>query len=311
MRILSGEEIRRALTYDVLIPAMERALIDFSAGRVVQPVRSMIPVPQGDGIFALMPAVYGTLMGIKLVCVYPGNAARGLPTHLATVQLFRAATGEPLALLDGTVITELRTAAVSAVAANRLARADTRVLAVLGSGVQARAHIEALRTVRRFDEVRVWSRTAAHAEALARAVGTGGRAVSVSTSAPCRAVSVSSAEDAVRGADVVVTVTGAGEPVLRGAWLADGACVLAVGAVGAGRREVDGAVMAGAVIVDSREAARVEAGDIILAGVGIDAELGEVLAGTVAVPARRHTVFKSLGLAVEDIAAAALAIGAD
>jgi ornithine cyclodeaminase/alanine dehydrogenase-like protein (mu-crystallin family) len=293
MQILGEREIRAALPYGVLIPAMERALIDFSAGRVVQPVRGMIPVSAegAEGIFALMPAVYGKYMGAKMVCVYPGNVALGLPTHLASVQLFRAKTGEPLAVLDGTVITELRTAAVSAVAAKRLARVDAKVLGVLGSGVQARAHIEALRAVRRFDDIRIWSRAPANAATLAKAVG------GVATSA----------EEAARGADVIVTATGAGEPVLRGAWVGAGACVLAVGAVGAGRREVDTDVMTRAtVVVDSRAAARVEAGDILLAGVEVDAELGDVLANTVVLPERHHTVFKSLGLAVEDIASAAI-----
>ena len=214
----------------------------------------------------------------------------GLHTHLATVHLFRATTGEPLATLDGRLITEMRTAAVSAVATRLLSRPDAHVLAILGSGVQARSHVTALRLVRAFDEIRVWSPTTAHAQQCARDVG--------GVAMP--------AEDAVRGADVVVTVTGSGEPVLRGAWLAEGAHVNAVGAVGPTRRELDDDAMRGAVVVESREAALAESGDILMAKAPIYAELGELLAGTKPLPRARHTVFKSLGQAVEDLAAAQL-----
>ena len=290
MQIFDEARVRALLRFDTLIPAMERALTDLSAGRVQQPVRGIIPVTAHGGLFGFMPAVYGDVLGAKLVTVFPGNAARGLPTHLATVHLFRATTGEPLATLDGRLITEMRTAAVSAVATRLLARPDARVLAILGSGVQARSHVTALRLVRPFDEIRVWSPTAAHAHAFANEVG--------GASMP--------AEDAVRGADVVVTVTGAGEPVLRGAWLSEGAHVNAVGAVGPARREVDADVMRGAVVVESRESALVEAGDILMAKASIYAELGELLAGTKPLPRTRTTVFKSLGQAVEDLAAARL-----
>ena len=192
--------------------------------------------------------------------------------------------------MDGRLITELRTAAVSAVATKHLARPDAHVLAVLGTEVQARAHVRALRLVRRFDDVRVWGRSADRARELASEVG--GRATS--------------AEDAVRGADVVVTATGSAEPVLRGAWLSDGTHVNAVGAVGPKRRELDDNAMRGAIIVDSRAAALEESGDILLAGASVYAELGEILAGVIPRPVARTTVFKSLGLAVEDLAAARL-----
>jgi ornithine cyclodeaminase/alanine dehydrogenase-like protein (mu-crystallin family) len=290
MQIFDEARVRALLRFDTLIPAMERALTDLSAGRVQQPVRSIIPVTAHGGLFGLMPAVYGDVLGAKLVTVYPGNAARGLHTHLATVHLFSAITGEPLATLDGRLITEMRTAAVSAAATKLLSRPGAHVLAILGSGVQARSHVAALRLVRAFDEVRVWSPTAAHAQQCARDVG--------GVAMP--------AEDAVRGADVVVTVTGSGEPVLRGAWLAEGAHVNAVGAVGPTRRELDEDAMRGAVVVESREAALAESGDILLAKAPIYAELGELLAGTKPLPRARHTVFKSLGQAVEDLAAARL-----
>jgi len=291
---LDEDAIRPLLRMEELIPAMERALADFSSGRVQQPVRSIVPVREHGGFMGLMPAIYGDVMGAKLVNFYPANAGRGLPTHLAIIALFRAETGEPLAVMDGRLITELRTAAVSAVATKLLSPPAARSLAILGSGVQARAHFRALSLVRKFDDIRVWSRNAQHAQELADEIG-------------ARAMS---AEEAVRGADVVVTVTSAAEPVVRGAWLKPGCMVNAVGAVGAQRRELDDDAMRGAVIVDSREAALKESADVLLAGATIYAELGELLAGTKPLPTAEITVFKSLGLAVEDIAAAGLVLQA-
>jgi len=231
-------------------------------------------------------------MGAKLVTLYPDNGSRGLPTHQAVIALFRADTGEPLAMMDGRLITEIRTAAVSAVATKLLSVSDARSLAILGSGVQARAHFNALSVVRKFDDVRVWSRNPQHAQVLADKIG----------------ARATSAEDAVRGADVVVTVTNSPEPVLRGTWLKPGALVNAVGAVGPKHREVDDDAMRGAVVVDSREAAMKESGDVLLANAPIYAELGELLAGTKPVQQTRFTVFKSLGLAVEDLAASKLVL---
>ena len=282
--------VRRVLRYDELIPAMERALADFSTGKVLQPVRTILPVAEHHGFFGVMPAVYGGVMGAKLVTLYPGNAGTALPTHQGIIALLRATTGEPLAMMDGRLITEMRTAAVTAVAVKHLSKPDAKVLAILGSGVQARAHFTALRCVRQFEEVRVWSRNAANATVFADEIG-------------ARAMT---AEDAVRDADVVVTVTHASEPILHGAWVKPGAVVNAVGAVGASNREVDDEVMQGAVIVDSREAAKVEAGEILIAGATIYAELGEIVAGTKAKPSVERVVFKSLGLAVEDLAAGKL-----
>lgn len=284
--------VRRVLRYEDLIAAMEKALADFSAGKVVQPVRSILPVAKHHGFFGVMPAVYGDIMGAKLVTLYPRNAGTALPTHQGIIVLLRATTGEPLAMMDGRLITEMRTAAVTAVATKHLAPKDARVLAILGSGVQARAHFAALRCVRQFEQVRVWSRNALHAQALAEEIG--GTAMS--------------AEDAVRDADVVVTVTHASEPVLCGRWVKPGALVNAVGAVGANNREVDSEVMQGAVIVDSREAAKVEAGEILMSGASTYAELGEIVGGTKAPPTTERVVFKSLGLAVEDLAAAKLVL---
>jgi len=290
MLVLDEPRIRDLLRLDALIVAMERALVDFSAGRVTQPVRTIIPTSVPGALFGIMPAVYGDVLGAKLVTVYPDNGTRGLPTHLASILLFRAATGEPIAVMDGRLITEVRTAAVSAAATKALARHDARVLAILGTGVQARAHVRALRLVRSFDEVRVWGRRPDRARAFADEMDARPMA----------------AEAAVRGADVVVTATGAPEPVLQGRWLSDGALVNAVGAVGATRRELDTDAMSGGVIVDSRDAAMQESGDILLAKASISAELGEILGGTRPAPRARITVFKSLGLAVEDLATARL-----
>jgi thiomorpholine-carboxylate dehydrogenase len=287
-------DIQRVLHLEALIPAMERALRDFSAGRVLQPVRSIISVPQYSAFMGLMPAVYGDIMGTKLVNLYPHNATRGLPTHLAIIVLFRSETGEPLAVMDGRLITELRTAAVSAVATRLLSPPNASRLAILGSGVQARAHVRALGLVRKFEEIRIWSRNSQHAKLLADEIG------GIATSA----------EEAVRDADVVVTVTNSPEPVLRGKWLKPGVLVNAVGAVGPTHRELDDDAMRGALIVDSREAVLLESGDALLAGANIYAELGELLAGAKPKPETEITVFKSLGLAVEDLAAAKLVLDA-
>ena len=286
--VLDEAQVRKHLRMADLIPAMEKALVDFSSGKVVQPVRSVIPVDPPGGFFGLMPAVTPEAIGQKLVTFYPPNAERGIPTHMATIFLGDRETGAPLAVLDGRLITEMRTAAVSAVATKMLAAPDAHVLAILGSGVQARSHVEALRLVRRFDEIRVWSPNAVHAEEFADEIGAGAM----------------SAEKAVRGADVVVTVTSSKVSILRGEWLKSGAHVNAVGACRPDWRELDDDAMANVVFVDSRDAAMQESGDVILSRAKIYAELGEALAGKV--PPRRDetTIFKSLGMAVEDVAAA-------
>ena len=234
-RFFDERAIRKVLRYEDLIPTMERALIDFSTGKVLQPVRGILPSAAHQGFFGIMPAVYGDVMGAKLVTLFPLNAGTALPTHQGIIALLSAKTGQPMAVLDGRLITEMRTAAVTAVATNLLASPDASVLAILGSGVQARAHFDALRLVRNFTQVRIWSRDSSHAEATAEDIG--GTAMSI--------------EDAVRGADVVVTVTGASEPILQGKWLKPVVLVNAVGAVGPTRRELDTTAMQGAVVVDS------------------------------------------------------------
>jgi thiomorpholine-carboxylate dehydrogenase len=288
MRVLSEEEIRPHLTYERLIPAIRQALIDFSSGAIRQPVRTVLPIEPHNGWFGVMPAATRDVFGAKLVTFFPGNAGK-LHTHMAVIQLFRAETGEPLIAIDGRLITEMRTAAVSAVATDFLAPRKTPVLAILGSGVQARAHLEALGLVRRFEEVRVWSRTRAHADRFAEETG---------------ALAVPSAEAAVQEASVVLCLTSSSEPVLEGRWLAPGAYVNAVGAVGPDRRELDTEAMQGRVVVESREAALKESGDVILSGAGIFAEIGELLTGPDSVEPGPRFLFKSLGIAAEDIAAA-------
>ena len=281
--------VGRLLRMEEVIPAMERALSDFSSGPVVQPVRTMLPVAEHGGFLGLMPAYTGSALGTKLVAFYPHNTE--VPTHHATILLFKPESGEPLATMDGRLITEVRTAAVSAVATEHLARFDASVLAIIGSGVQARSHLEALKLVREFRDVRVWSPR---------------RAVAFAEEHGVRAAA--SAEEAVRGADVVVTATTSPTPVLLGEWLSPGTHINAVGAPRPDWRELDDEVLRRAkVYVDSREAAMKESGDIIAAG-EVFAEIGEVAAGTKLGRQSEEevTLFKSLGLAVEDVATAEL-----
>lgn len=287
---LGEERVRELLHWDPLIARMEAALAAFSAGRVLQPVRNMLTIEEGRRYLGIMPAVADDAMGAKLVSFYPGNAGTGVPTHLAMILLFRPDTGEPLAVMDGRLITEMRTAAVSAAVTKHLAAPDSRILALLGSGVQAHAHLQALSQVCRFEEVRVWSRTAAHAEHFAEQHG-------------AKATSI---EAAVRGADVIVTATNALEPILKGAWLEPGAHVNAIGSPRPTWRELDDATMANTLVVDSREAVLKESGDVILSRATIYAEAGEIFFGTKAAPVSATTVFKSVGIAIEDIATAKL-----
>jgi ornithine cyclodeaminase/alanine dehydrogenase-like protein (mu-crystallin family) len=289
MLILDEAQVRRHLTYEALIPALEQALIRFSTGEIAQPVRNVLPAPWHRGLFGIMPAVGADLMGVKLVTFFENNTT--LPTHQAVIQLFSAETGEPLATLDGRLITEMRTAAVTAIAARLFTPDKPLTLAILGSGVQARAHLQAIRFVREVREVRVWSRTPAHAEAFAYEMG----------AAPLPL------EHAIRGADIVIGVANVSEPLILGKYLSETAFVAAIAAVGASKRELDDEAMNASVIVESREAALRESGDIIETGTPIYAELGEILAGMIPPPpSNRRVVYKGLGIATEDLAAARL-----
>ena len=290
MFMLDENAVQQRLRYEDLIPVIADALAALSAGRVVQPVRSVLPVAPHHGFFAVMPA-YASSLGAKLVTFYPQNV--GVHTHHALIVMFKAETGEPLAVMDGRLITEMRTAAASAVATQRLARPDAAVLGILGSGVQAKSHLAALRHVRSFKEVRVWSPR--HAPAFAKAHGV---------------KAVPSAADAVRGADVVVVAASSTTPILQGRWLSPGTHVNAIGATRPDWRELDDDLVTTArVFVDSREAALRESGDVIAAR-GEVTEIGAVVAGVA--PGRRNdeeiTLFKSVGVAVEDVAAAALVL---
>jgi ornithine cyclodeaminase/alanine dehydrogenase-like protein (mu-crystallin family) len=287
---LDEERIRELLQWDRLISTMENALAAFSRGRVLQPVRNMLTIEEGKRYLGIMPAVADDAMGAKLVSFYPGNAGSGVATHLAMILLFRTDTGEPLAVLDARLITEMRTAAVSAAVTKYLAASDSHILALLGSGVQAEAHLHALSQVRNFEEIRVWSRTPAHAERFAEKHG----------------ARMAALEAAVRGADVIVTATNAIEPILKGAWLKPGAHVNAVGSPRPNWRELDDTAMANTLIVDSREAVLRESGDVILSKATIFAEAGEIFAGVKEAPAAMTTIFKSVGIAIEDIATAKL-----
>lgn len=300
---LNEADVRELLSPTALIAAMEEALAAYSGGRVTQPVRTVLQCGERS-FFASMPVSMPEVgaLGAKLVTIFPGNAALGKPTHLASIAMLDPATGELLALMDGRYITEVRTAAVSAVSLRYLARPEAKRLALLGSGVQARSHLEFLRRIHPFEEVRCWSphpdRRRVFAESLESVLPS------------------ESAREAVEGADVVVLATASQVPVIESAWVRPGTHVIAVGACVKGAREMDSDLVARArLIVDSRAAALKEADDVTIPiGEGrfgedhIAAELGEVISG-----ARRGrtcaeevTVFKSLGLAVEDIAAAQL-----
>jgi len=295
---ITEQEVRAVLTYQSLIPAIRQALIDFSAGLVEQSPRTILRAGNAEGFLngwlGVMPVIAGDVMGVKTVTFYPGNAgldpALGLHTHMATIELLRRSTGEPLAVMDGRLITEMRTAAVSAVVLATLAPPRASSLGILGSGVQAGAHIQAFHMVRNFRDIRIWSRTAAHAQALADQ--TGGRAVSIEEAA---------------AADVVLTVTSSPTPVLEGRLLTPHALVMAVGASAASMRELDDeAILSSFVVADSRAAVDRESGDVRMSGAEVKAEIGEILAGSVTPPTGGRIVFKSVGLAIEDLTAARL-----
>jgi alanine dehydrogenase len=307
MLVLNRREVGQLLTMPACIDLMERALASLSRGEVILPLRPVIRIPDSPNAFAVMPT-YSAALGAsaaKLITVYPGNHGTELDSHQGVVALFDGGDGRLLAIIDAASITAIRTAAVSAVATKLLARQDVKTLVVLGSGTQARTHVEAMFAVRPFERVIVWSRSTEHARALvADASARHAAAFSVATDAGA----------AVMAADVVCTVTASREPVLLGDWLRPGTHVNAVGASLPAARELDSeAVRRATVFVDRRESAANEAGDLIIpmqegviAADHVAAEIGELVIGTK--PGRRDareiTLFKSLGLAVEDLACA-------
>ena len=308
--LLSEADVARCLDPASLIPLMRETLAAFSRGEAPQPVRANIAIRPAGGFYGVMPAHVPAsgAFGLKSVTFFPGNEGTGLPTHLATILLHDAATGALTAIVDGRLITELRTAAVSAVSVDLLARPEAARLAILGSGVQARSHLEAIALVRRLEEIVVWSRTAAHAETFAREMGPRAR---------CPVRTAATVREAVAKADIVVTVTPAAKPILEAGWLRPGTHLCVVGSSHPRMREVDTDTVVGSrVFVDSREAAAVEAGDLLIPLRegrwdldSVVAELGDVAGGA---PGRggpgEITLFKSLGLGVEDVASAALAL---
>lgn len=308
--LLTEQDVRIVLSMRDLIEAMERALVGFSSREVAQPLRSVLEVGLQRAFVGVMPAFIPepAALGTKVVSVFGSNTAVGLPTHLATIVLLDPMTGELLSIMDGRFITEARTAAVSAVSVRHLALRDASRLAIIGSGVQARSHLEAVALVRDLREVRVWSRSLDKRTAFAREMRS-------RVDAPVTVAA--SAQDAVDGADLIVLATSSREPVVRSEWIVDGAHVCAVGACRPDQREMDAELVGrGRLFVDSRTGALAEAGDIVMplkAGVfdetHLAGELGEVVMGTVAgrASATEVTIFKSLGMAVEDVAAAHLA----
>ncbi len=305
--VLARHDVERLLEMPRCIDLMADALASLAHGEVVLPLRPVLQIPDSANVFGVMPAYSSALkaIGAKLISVYPGNHGTALDSHQGVVVLFDGANGSPLALMDAASITAIRTAAVSGVATRLLARPKAATLAILGSGVQARTHIDAMLAVRPFERVLVWSRRTDHARALVSAArGKYSAAFDVAASA----------QDAVRAADVVCTVTASREPVLMGEWLRPGAHVNAVGASIATARELDTETIRRCrVFVDRRESALNEAGDLLIpmregafSPEGIVAEIGELLTGTATGRRddREITLFKSLGIAVEDLASA-------
>jgi ornithine cyclodeaminase/alanine dehydrogenase-like protein (mu-crystallin family) len=298
---ISEEEVRAVLNYEQLIPAIRQALIDYSAGRVNQPPRMILRAGNAEdyrnGWLGVMPAIAGEVMGVKTVTFYAGNDELGLHTHMAMVELLSRATGEPLAVMDGRLITEMRTAAVSAAAFSALAplhfESTPKALGIIGSGVQARAHIQALKHVwPELRDISIASRNPANAARLAEEVH-------------CRAVSTEEAA----GADVVLVATSSPVPVLQGKWLRPNALVIAVGASGASVRELDDeAMLSSYVVAESRECVERESGDVILSGAKVRSEIGVIFAApdSVVIPRARRILFKSVGMAIEDVTAAYL-----
>lgn len=292
-----------------LIAAMEAAVARFSSGEVLQPVRTVLTMGPSRAFFGLMPAYIAqpARLGAKLVTVFDENHARGLPSHLATIVLLDAETGALIALMDGRYITEMRTAAVSAVSARHLSAPSASSLAIIGSGVQARSHLEAFAEVRALEEVRVWSPQLRNRERFVE---------EMTARIPTHIRATNSAEEAVRRADLVVLATSCATPVVEFEWVAAGAHVVSVGACRPDQREIAPSLVAkGRLFVDSKAAALVESGDVVM-GIReglfnpshVAGELGDVVLGRVAgrTSTDQVTIFKSLGMAVEDVVSADL-----
>jgi alanine dehydrogenase len=309
MLLLSEKQVQHLIDIDELIATLEQAHIQYSTGRAVMPVRLVVPLPQIHGRITSMPGCLNddNALGMKVVTYFQENPKRGLPAILATIMLFSVETGKMIAVMDGSYITAIRTACASAMATRALANRETPVLGILGAGVQARTHIQALSRVRKLQQIKIYSPSGISATKIRKDMESDvGVGVKVAASA----------EDAVKHSDIVVTVTTAKEPILKSEWLNAGVHINAVGSHRPDLREVDGATLARAkVVVDSCEAIMAECGDILLAlkekSIAEDvihAEIGEVLAGMKSgrESAGEITLYKSVGIAIQDVATANL-----
>jgi ornithine cyclodeaminase len=307
--VLSHRDVQELLSIQECIEVQARALTALAEGRVYQPLRSAVVAPGAGGVLGLMPSYLsgagGRFYGLKSVCVFPGNSALGKDIHQGAVLLFSGETGDLLSVMNASAITAIRTAAVSAVATRLLARADAGDLAIIGAGVQARVHAEAIPLVRTIRRFRVAARSLESARKFADEIG---RKTGLNIEP------VDSAQEAIEGADLIVTATSAREPVVKREWVAAGAHLNVVGSSVRTTREIDTAMMAASsLFVDRRESTVNESGDYLKAAsegaIGPDhikAEIGDVLTG--AAPGRTSdeeiTLFKSLGLGIEDLASA-------
>jgi ornithine cyclodeaminase len=307
--ILNEAEVKQLLPMSECIAAMEEALGALARGEAHQPLRTIFRPPDVQGVLAMMPTFRkrpSPLFGLKAICVFPGNAAIGKDAHQGGVMLFDGITGELLALVNASAITAIRTAAVSGLATRLLAKSEANDLAIIGAGVQARAHLSAMACVRPLKRVRIAGRRFENARKFAQ---------EMQPNFPSQIEPVENVADAVRGADIIVAATTSKEPVLRREWISPGAHINAIGTFSPRAREIDTATMvAASLFVDRRESALNEAGDYLLAlqegAIGpehIRAELGDILIGahTGRTSPEEITLFKSLGLAIEDLAAAA------
>jgi alanine dehydrogenase len=309
MLLLSERQVHRLIDIAELISTLEKAHIQYSTGKAVMPVRLVVPLPQIHGRITSMPGFLNEdkALAMKVVTYFQDNPKGNLPAILATIMLFSAENGKLIALMDGSYITAIRTACASAMATKVLANAETPVLGILGAGVQARAHIQTLRQVRKIDRIKIYSPSGASAAAIKNDLD------------PALKIAIEvagTAEDAVRDADLLVTGSTSRDPIIKSTWLRTGVHINAVGSHRPDHREIDGATVARAkVVVDSREAIMAECGDILLAlkekSIGenhIHGEIGEVLAGTKVgrSGASEVTLYKSVGIAIQDVAAANL-----
>lgn len=289
---IDEETVKSLLDIKQLVDIIEKGLIHFStpSATLVQPMRTVVGIPSQSAHFFSMPCYseQDQALTTKLACLFPKNCELGLQTIHAIILVFDCNTGVPQAIVDADYITEMRTAAASAVATKYLASKDSQILCIIGSGAQAYSHLMVMKEIFQFSEIRICSRAKTNAEKLANLTNT-------------QAVIYDSVQDAVHNADVICTTTNAVDPILFAKWIKQGAHINAVGACTPQRRELDSELMQNAIVVaDSRDSAMKEAGEIILSNATVQAEIGEIASGKVTVDTNQTTVFESLGLAIED-----------